>query len=97
MRALDELMNTVMHHVADEETQLLPLAKRHCEPRQLSELGARMTQRKLTLAKPHAGALVLDTARAAPAKTTALAFGALVLAAWLLGGRRHGANRAWGA
>ena len=26
IRALDELMNTVMHHMADEETQLLPAA-----------------------------------------------------------------------
>ena len=44
-----ELMRHVMHHVADEETQLLPAAERLI-PDQLHELGARMTRRRLELA-----------------------------------------------
>lgn len=43
-----DLMREVMHHVADEETALLP----HAEvllPRQLGELGARMAKRRLQL------------------------------------------------
>src|SRR4051812_8347901 len=45
------LMRHVMHHVADEETMLLPAAERMI-PDQLSELGARMTRRRLELAGP---------------------------------------------
>src|SRR4051812_3275996 len=43
-----ELMRTVLHHVADEETQLLPKAERVLAEH-LSELGARMTRRRLQL------------------------------------------------
>jgi hemerythrin superfamily protein len=89
-RALDELMNTVMHHVADEETQLLPAAERTLDRQRLCEIGARMTRRKLALARPHAGELVTDMARAAPAKATVMGVGALVAAVWLIGAmRRH--------
>ena len=52
--ALLELMNCVMHHVADEETQLLPAAERFMGPQRLSDLGARMTALRLELAKPRA-------------------------------------------
>src|SRR5688500_16558577 len=41
-----ELMRTVLHHVADEETQLLPKAERLLAS-QLSEMGARMTRRRM--------------------------------------------------
>jgi hypothetical protein len=89
-RALSELMNAVLHHVADEETQLLPAAERMLDKQALSELGAQMTQRKLTLARPHAGELAVDLARAAPAKATVLGVAVLVMGLWLLGGaRRH--------
>ena len=88
-RALDELMNTVMHHMADEETQLLPAAERQCSKQALCELGARMTQRKMVLARPRAGELAVDMARAAPTKSTVMAFAALVTMAWLLGHRRR--------
>jgi iron-sulfur cluster repair protein YtfE (RIC family) len=93
IRALDELMNTVMHHMADEETQLLPAAERQCSKQELSELGARMTQRKMALARPRAGELAVDMARAAPTKSTVVAVAALVTMAWLLGHRRH--HRHW--
>jgi hemerythrin-like domain-containing protein len=89
MRALNELMNTVMHHVADEETQLLPAAERQCSKQELSELGARMTQRKMSLARPRARELAVDMARGAPAKTTMMAVGLLVGLAWMLGHRRR--------
>jgi hypothetical protein len=92
-RAVSQLMNAVMHHMADEETQLLPEAERRLDHPQLCELGARMTRRKLALARPHAGELAVDLARAAPAKTAVIALTAVVLTAWLVatlrGGRWH--------
>jgi hypothetical protein len=92
-RAVSQLMNAVMHHMADEETQLLPEAERRLDRQQLCELGGRMTRRKLALARPHAGELAVDLARAAPAKTAVIAVTAVVLTAWLVaalrGGRWH--------
>ena len=41
-----ELMRDVLHHVADEETMLLPDAERRLGD-QLNELGAQMTKRRL--------------------------------------------------
>ena len=46
-----QLMNVVMHHVADEETLLLPTAERVLADR-LGELGAEMTKRRMQLAVP---------------------------------------------
>jgi hypothetical protein len=46
-----ELMRSVMHHVADEETRLLPAAERLLTA-QLPELGARMKERRRQLAPP---------------------------------------------
>ena len=89
---LNELMNIVMHHVADEETQLLPAAERFLGPERLSELGAQMTERRLALAKPRAAELAGDIALAAPAKTALMAVGALLAGSMLvraLLGRRH--------
>lgn len=88
--ALNELINGVLHHVADEETQILPAAERFLGEQRLAELGARMTERRLELAKPRAGELAMDMARAAPAKTALMAIGALVAGTMLvraLGGR----------
>ena len=82
-------MNAVMHHMADEETQLLPEAERTLNRQQLCELGGRMTRRKLALARPHAGELAVDMARAAPAKTAVLTLSLVVLTAWLVGALRH--------
>ena len=44
-----ELMRTVIHHVADEETMLLPAAER-LMPDRLGELGAQMTKRRFAVA-----------------------------------------------
>lgn len=76
--ALNELMQAVMHHMADEETQLLPAAERMLGSERLADLGARMTRRRLELAGPRAGELAVDLARAAPAKTAMMTVGALV-------------------
>jgi hypothetical protein len=68
---------------------LLPAAERQCSKQELSELGARMTQRKMTLARPRARELAVDMARAAPAKSTMMAVGLLVGLAWMFGHRRR--------
>lgn len=78
-----ELMQNVMHHIADEETRLLPEAERMLKD-QLRELGAQMTKRHLQLAKPHAGELATDTARAFPTKSMLMAAGALLAGTYLV-------------
>ncbi len=84
------LMNAVLHHVADEETQLLPAAERLMSRQQLAELGARMTARRLELARPRAGELMMDLARGAPGKTALVTVGALLAGSLLVGSlRRH--------
>jgi hemerythrin superfamily protein len=80
-----ELMRDVMHHVADEESLLLPSAERLLADR-LSELGAQMTKRRLQLAAPHAGEMAMNTARAMPTSTMLVA-GGLLAGAYLLGRR----------
>lgn len=90
-RCFMDLMRCVMHHVADEETLLLPAAER-LMPERLSELGAQMTKRRLQLAAPHAGEMAMNTARAMPAGSMLVA-GGLLAGAYLLGRglehRRH--------
>jgi hypothetical protein len=56
------LMRSIIHHVADEETILLPAAERVLADR-LGELGLQMTRRRLELAAPHAGDMALNAAR----------------------------------
>jgi hypothetical protein len=92
--ALYELINTVMHHVADEETQILPAAERFLGPERLSELGARMTERRMELAGPRAGELAADLARGAPGKTALMTVGAIVAGGLLMSriNRRRGAH-----
>jgi hypothetical protein len=81
-------MREVIHHMADEETVLLPAAEAALADR-LSELGARMTQRRLQLAAPHAGEMAANQMRAMPASTMLVA-GGLLAGAYLLGrGREH--------
>lgn len=72
-----ELMRDVMHHVADEETTLLPDAERLI-PERLSELGAQMTKRRLELVAPHAGELATNAARGMPRTTMLLAASAVL-------------------
>lgn len=67
------LMRDVLHHVADEETVLLPEAERVLAD-QLQELGARMTKRRMQLVVPRSGEIAADMARAVPTPV------------WVLGG-----------
>jgi hypothetical protein len=84
-----ELMRNVLHHVADEETKLLPAAERTLHD-QLRELGMQMTRRRLQLLKPHAGQAVATTARAFPGFSMLAGAGALALGALLLSRRTGG-------
>ena len=60
-----ELMRDVLHHVADEETILLPEAERILADR-LGELGAAMTKRRMQLVLPRSGEIACDMARSIP-------------------------------
>jgi hypothetical protein len=83
-----DLMREVIHHVADEETAMLP----HAEvllPRQLGELGARMAKRRMQLMA--AGApRVVKKAKALPGGPLLWAAGAVVAGVLLFRNRRHG-------
>ncbi len=94
--ALYALMNAVMHHVADEETQLLPAAERFMGSERLADLGARMTARRLELSKPRAGEMAADLVRGAPGKTALMTVGALVAGTILVSSmRRRGSGHDW--
>ena len=82
-RVFMSLMRAVMHHVADEETTLLPQAELGLADR-LGELGARMTKRRLELTAPHAGEIASNTVRTMPASSMALAAGALLMGGYML-------------
>jgi hypothetical protein len=88
-RTFMDLMRGVMHHVADEETVVLPAAERLLADR-LNELGARMTRRRLQLAAPRTGEIVGNTVRAMPASTMLVGAGALLAGGYLL---RHAFKR----
>lgn len=77
-----DLMRIVMHHVADEETILLPQAERLLAHR-LGELGAEMTKRRLQLTAPHAGELAVNTMRGFPASSMLMAAGAVIAGTYL--------------
>lgn len=77
-----ELMRAVLHHIADEESVLLPRAELLMGER-LGELGMQMTKRRMELLKPHLGEVALTTAKSFPVATLAMATGTLALA-WLL-------------
>ena len=72
-----ELMRTVIHHVADEETILLPKAEQLLKDR-LGEMGMQMTKRRFQLAAPHAGEMTYNMVRTSPAASMLVAAGALV-------------------
>lgn len=84
-----ELMRHVMHHVADEETLLLPAAERLL-PDQLSELGAQMTKRRLELAGPRAPELASSMARSMSTGTLVGIGSAMLAGAYLLTRHRNG-------
>jgi hemerythrin superfamily protein len=78
-----QLMNTVMHHVADEETLLLPTAERVLADR-LGELGAEMTKRRLQLTAARGGELAGSMAWSMGAGGMVVGAGALLAAGYLL-------------
>jgi len=70
-RAMLELMREVIHHVADEETVILPIAERKLSKERLSQLGAEMNSRRLALLAPQAGKVALGHAVGFSGSTTA--------------------------
>ena len=85
-----DLMRNVIHHVADEETRMLPDAERMLGER-LGELGAEMSKRRLQLGGPRAGELAINAVRGMPGYAAAAVAGVAVLAgAWAMSRRnRH--------
>jgi len=77
-----KLVRAVLHHVADEETILLPLAE-ELIPDELGHLGRLMTRRRIELLKPHAAEAAATTIRTFPIGAAAAAVGVLA-AGWLL-------------
>lgn len=82
-----ELLRDVLHHVADEETILLPLAERRLHDR-LGELGLAMTKRRMELLVPRTGELASAMARSMSLGTLA-ATAAVTAALTALCLRRH--------
>jgi hemerythrin superfamily protein len=58
-----QLMRRVLHHVADEETTLLPIAETRLSHARLCELGVEMTKRRMELVRPYLGEVAVNTAR----------------------------------
>jgi len=85
-RTLYELMQHIIHHVADEETVLLPEAERLLKG-ELSDLGARMTRRRMELMAPRTPELASGMARAMSGGTMLVALGALIAGGLLLAKR----------
>src|SRR5690606_32710643 len=77
-----QLMREVMHHVADEETTLLPDAERRM-PERLAELGAAMARRRLELSEAHTGEMMANAARAFPTSSMLMAAGAVLAGTYL--------------
>lgn len=80
-----ELMRDVIHHVADEETVVLPEAERLLSG-QLGELGKKMMKRRMQLMAPRSGDMAANLVRAVPGSSLAMLAGAVV--AGVLMGRR---------
>jgi hypothetical protein len=91
-----KLMRAAIHHVADEETHLLPMAERLLKD-ELGELGMKMTRRRVELVKPHMGEIAVSAARSFPAAAAAgavvAALGAVAIGATLLSRRRPATRR----
>lgn len=77
-RTYMELMRKVLHHVADEETVLLPEAELLLANR-LNDIGAQMMKRRMQLMARHAGQLVTNQVRTQPKKSMLIAAGAVFL------------------
>jgi hemerythrin superfamily protein len=89
------LMRNVIHHVADEETVVLPAAERLLSE-ELGALGMKMTKRRIQLVAPQAGHIVLNMARAASANKALWGVAGLLAAAGVFAGIKRGqlGNRA---
>jgi hemerythrin superfamily protein len=74
-KVLLELMRDVIHHVADEETTLLPQAEMLMSKARLAELGSQMTKRRMELVAPKAGKLAKSHAVGFSGSTTAAVVG----------------------
>jgi hemerythrin superfamily protein len=81
--AVMELMRKVIHHVADEETMLLPDAERRL-PAELGELGVRMAKRRFELKAPRTGEMVGSMAKAISGKGMLIGAGAALIGGALL-------------
>lgn len=81
---LMELMRVVIHHVADEETKLLPQAEAKLSGERLSDLGAEMTKRRMQLLAPHATEIASNSMRSAPATYALMAAGALIAGGYVV-------------
>lgn len=77
------LMRDVIHHVADEETILLPEAERMLGKTRLNELGIQMSKRRLQLLAPKAGKVAVNSVIGFSSSTTAVVLGGV--SALLLG------------
>ncbi|HEY4212605.1 MAG TPA: hemerythrin domain-containing protein [Steroidobacteraceae bacterium] len=75
-QAFTLMVRKVLHHVADEETTLIPLAQTVLKAR-LGELGWKMTTRRMQLLRPHAGEAVTTTAMTFPVLTGLTVVGVL--------------------
>ena len=78
-----DLMRDVMHHVADEETVLLPAAEKLLSNDKLCELGAQMTKRRLQLMAPHTGEIAISTLRSFSQSPMVILTGVLVTLGYL--------------
>lgn len=70
-----ELMRDVQHHVADEETVLLPEAEEMISKDRLCELGAQMTKRRMELVTPKAGKIAANQVVGFSGSTAAIVVG----------------------
>jgi hypothetical protein len=87
-----ELMRKVIHHVAEEETTLLPDAERQMAER-LPELGVEMAKRRVALKAPRTGEMVGAMAKAVSAKSMLIGAGAALIAGAVLSGLRARSGR----
>jgi hypothetical protein len=88
-----ELMRHVLHHVADEETHVLPAAERLI-PQQLSDLGAQMTKRRLELTAARGGELAGSLVRSISVGTVLASANNMLTGAYLLT-RQSDLTRTW--
>ena len=86
------LMRDVLHHVADEETVLLPEAEKALAD-QLRPLGARMLKRRAELVVPRAGELASNLARATPVSKWLALTGGLLAGVFLVSRLGQAATR----